>query len=69
MAKKTQEKNPPEGLQLWKVVSVFALVFTAVQLAGAAFDVGIKFIMDQLNATAMRNPGRGLLAAAPMFAV
>jgi len=50
MAKKTQEKKPPEGLQLWKVVSVFALVFTAVQVAGAVFDWGISYLMDLLNA-------------------
>jgi hypothetical protein len=30
LVQKEQSKNPFEGLQLWKVVDVFALVFAAV---------------------------------------
>ena len=30
MAQKELAKNPFEGLQLWKVIGVFALVFAAV---------------------------------------
>ena len=50
MAQKKQSKIPVEGLQLWKVVGVFALVFTAVQLAVAALDVGTDYLMDLINA-------------------
>jgi len=51
MAKKEQKEAPSEGLQLWKVVGVFALVFAAVQLAVAAFDWGITYLMDLFNAS------------------
>ena len=50
MAQKEQPKNPTEGLQLWKVIGVFALVFAAVQLAVAALDVGTNYLMDLINA-------------------
>jgi len=50
MAQKEQSKNPAEGLQLWKVVGVFALVFAAVQLAVAALDVGFNYVMETINA-------------------
>lgn len=43
--------NPFSGLQLWKVVGIFALVFTAVQLAIAGLGVGIKFLMDTISAS------------------
>lgn len=46
---KEKKENPFGGLQLWKVVGIFALVFTAVQLATAAIDVGSILIMDQIN--------------------
>ena len=51
MAQKEQIKNPTEGLQLWKVVGVFTLVFTAVQLAFAALDVGKDYLMELINAS------------------
>jgi len=51
MAQKEQTKNPTEGLQLWKVVGVFTLVFTAVQLAVAALDVGKDYLMELINAS------------------
>ena len=50
MAQKEQSKNPFEGLQLWKVVGVFALVFAAVQLAVAALDVAFIYLMETMNA-------------------
>lgn len=51
MAQKKQSKNPVEGLQLWKVVGVFALVFAAVQLAVAILDVGTIYLMELSNAS------------------
>ena len=51
MAQKEQSKNPGEGLQLWKVVGVFALVFAAVQLAVAVVREGVTFLMDLINAS------------------
>ena len=50
MAQTEQSKDPFEGLQLWKVVGVFALVFAAAQLAVAALDVGFIYLMDTINA-------------------
>lgn len=48
---KIKEVRPEfEGLQVWKVIGVFALVFVAVQLAVAFFGIGINFIMRQLSA-------------------
>lgn len=37
-------------LQVWRVIGVFAMVFVAVQLAGAIFGVGINFLMRQIGA-------------------
>jgi len=51
MAQKEQSKNSFEGLQLWKVVGVFALVFAAVQLAVAVVREGVTFLMDLINAS------------------
>ena len=51
MAQKEQSKNSFEGLQLWKVVGVFALVFAAVQLAVAAIREGVTFLMDLIKAS------------------
>ena len=51
MTQKEQSKNPFEGLQLWKVVGVFALVFAAVQLAVAVLDVGTIYLMELSNAS------------------
>jgi membrane protease YdiL (CAAX protease family) len=50
MARNDKHKNPQEGLQLWKVIGVFALVFTAVQLAMSALDVSINYLMRLINA-------------------
>lgn len=50
MAKKEQSKNPTKGLQLWKVVGVFALVFAAVQLTVAGIKDGANFLMELINA-------------------
>jgi len=46
------EEHPGDGLQVWKVVGIFALVFTAVQLAIAAIGVGGKFLSDTISAGA-----------------
>jgi len=43
-------EKPSSELHLWKVVGIFALVFTAVQLAIAVLGVGIKYLMDAINA-------------------
>ncbi|MDO9546511.1 MAG: CPBP family intramembrane metalloprotease [Pelolinea sp.] len=51
MVKKEQVKNTDGGLQIWKVIGVFALVFAAVQLAVAVFDVGIDYLMRLINAS------------------
>jgi membrane protease YdiL (CAAX protease family) len=51
MAKKEQEKNSDGGLQIWKVIGVFALVFAAVQVAVAVFGVGINYLMRLINAS------------------
>ena len=51
MAKKEQENNPDGGLQIWKVIGVFALVFAAIQLAVAVFGDGINYLMKMINAS------------------
>jgi len=50
MAQKEQSKNSTEGLLLWKVVGVFALVFAAVQLVVTALDMGAYYLMELINA-------------------
>ncbi len=53
MAKKeinVKENKPSEGLQLWKIVGVFALVYAAVQIASGALETGIALFMDLINA-------------------
>lgn len=40
-----------EGLQVWKVIGIFALVLVAVQVAAAIFGIGVNFLMRQLNAS------------------
>jgi len=49
-AKKKSQNDSGDGLQLWKIVGIFALVFTAVQLAIAAIGVGGKFVVDSIGA-------------------
>lgn len=51
MAKKEQEKNSNSGLQIWKVIGVFALVFTVIQLMIAVFSEGINYLMRMINAS------------------
>jgi len=50
MVQKEQAKNPFEGLQLWKVIGVFALVFAVVQISAAGIKDGINFLMNLINA-------------------
>ena len=50
MSKKEQSKTPSDGMQLWKVMGVFALVFTAVQLATAAVNLGSDYLMESIHA-------------------
>jgi len=50
MVQKEQAKNPFEGLQLWKVIGVFALVFAVVQISVAGIKDGINFLMNLINA-------------------
>ena len=51
MTKSENQTKSPQGLQVWKVVGIFALVFTAVQLAIAAFGVGGTYVMDSIQAS------------------
>jgi len=45
------EKNQSiEGLQVWKVIGVFALVLVAVQVAVSFFGIGVNYLMRQVNA-------------------
>ena len=50
MSKKEQSKTPSDGMQLWKVMGVFALVFTAVQLATAVVNLGNDYLMESIHA-------------------
>lgn len=50
MAKKEKPIEEAQGLQVWKVIGMFAMVFLAVQLSVAAFGVGMNFLMQQLGA-------------------
>lgn len=50
MEKKGKKKNQSNELQVWKVIGIFALVFTAVQLAIAVLGVGINYLMRVINA-------------------
>ena len=43
-------ENPFSGLQLWKVVGMFALVLAAVQIAMGAVDSFMQFIMGAIRA-------------------
>ena len=43
-------ENPFTGLQLWKVVGIFALVYAAVQLASGVIGAGMQFLMDAVDA-------------------
>jgi hypothetical protein len=47
---KESKENPFSGLQLWKIVGMFALVFAAVQIAMALVDSGTQFLMDAIHA-------------------
>jgi len=49
---KVEKTTEPQGLQVWKVIGVFAMVFLVVQLVVAAFGVGINFLMSQIGADA-----------------
>jgi len=50
MVEKQVGSSGEHELQAWRVIGVFAMVFVAVQLAGAIFGVGINFLMRQIGA-------------------
>lgn len=49
MVKKEQSRTTTEELQLWKVMGVFALVFTGMQLAAAAVNLGTNYLIELIN--------------------
>ena len=50
-ATKDAKENPYTGLQLWKIIGMFALVYAVVQLAIGVIRTGEQFLMDSINAS------------------
>jgi len=51
MADSEKKQGFLKDLQVWKIIGIFAMVFLAVQLAFAFFEISISAIMDWLGAS------------------